>query len=244
MSERRLLDREDLPLARALIAATKEDTPSPQSTARMLEALGVATGTVVVAGAASKEIGALAGKGAFAASKWILLLSTAVAATAAIAVFARPSRVDPPAAIASVTPAPSPPVSVEVPSAIVEVPAPAPSIVPKPTTTIHKSVTSNAPTSTPKVAPPSLKDAVALIDAARAALAAHHPDETLAALNRHDAELPSSPLGPESTVLRAEALFMRGDHEAARSLARRIVEQMPGTANARRAQKVLDALDE
>lgn len=236
MSERRLFDRDDLPLARALIAATKEDAPPPHSTARMLDALGIATGAAVVAGAASKEIGAVAGKSAFAASKWILLLSTAVTATAAIALFARQPRVDPPAAIASVATVPPPP-SVEAPVAIVDVPAPAPSVAPKSTTTIHKPVT-------PKVAAPSLKDAVALIDAARAALAAHHPDETLAALNRHDAEFTSSPLRPESTVLRAEALLMRGDHDAARALARQIIESSPGTANARRAQKVLDALDE
>jgi hypothetical protein len=245
MSDRRFIDREDLPVARVLLRAMKDDAPSPGSQARALEALGLAGAALAGGTVVASQSASVGAKGALTvAAKWILV-SAVLGMVGAVAVL-WPASKSLPRNTDSVQP-------LTVPSMTSSAVAPvAPTNVPPSTSTVNElpSGAILAPSALPRIAktsapsaepaPPPLADAIALIDSARAALAARNPNSALTALNRHDGEFPASPLRPESDVLRVEALAMRGDRAAAAWLARSIIERMPGTANARRARAVLD----
>src|SRR5262249_30266843 len=67
-------------------------------------------------------------------------------------------------------------------------------------------------------APPPLTDEVASLDTARQALAAGDASRALRALDDYDRKSHGGVLGPESTVIRIEALALRGDRASATRL--------------------------
>src|SRR6476620_4566070 len=73
----------------------------------------------------------------------------------------------------------------------------------------------------------ALRDEIALIDGARAALAAGSPVQALALLERYRARHPRGMLLPEALAMRIEALDRSGEHARARSLARAYLAEYP-----------------
>lgn len=244
MTGRRLIDRDDLAAARHLVGAMKDDAPPPGSHERMLQALGLSVAAGVVTGtAAGSEAAAAAGgakTAALVSGKW--LLSGTLIFVAAAAVWFRasvPREGTPPTT--TIEPASAP--STVIAQAQATTASSADTVVTITSASAPPASVSAHPSRPARPAPAtsSLSLAVALVDAARDALARRDPAAALRSLDRHDGECPSSPLRPESDVLRAEALAMRGDRPAAVALARLIVQRMPGTAHARRAQALIDA---
>jgi len=80
---------------------------------------------------------------------------------------------------------------------------------------------------------------VALLDSARAALAAGHAATALAALDRHAAEFPQPFLAAEATLLRIDALLQNGDRDAATALGDRFLHDYPSSPLAKRVRSLL-----
>lgn len=65
-------------------------------------------------------------------------------------------------------------------------------------------------------------------------MAAHDPDAALRALDRYHAQFSGGALSSEETVLRVEALLMRGDKSSAVALANSFTAAHPDSPYARR----------
>jgi RNA polymerase sigma factor (sigma-70 family) len=78
---------------------------------------------------------------------------------------------------------------------------------------------------------------VALVDGARARLAADAPAEALALLAEHAREFPGGALADAREATRAEALCRRGEVAAAEAVARELLADHPGSSIARRLEK-------
>ena len=90
--------------------------------------------------------------------------------------------------------------------------------------------------------PPSgtgaLRDEIALIDGARAALAAGSPGEALSLLERYRARHPHGMLLPEALAMRIEAIDRGGEHARARALARAFLAEYPNSPLAQRVAHI------
>ncbi|WP_394832309.1 hypothetical protein LVJ94_37935 [Pendulispora rubella] len=84
----------------------------------------------------------------------------------------------------------------------------------------------------------SLLEEMALLDAARASLAAHAPARALATLDDLEHRFPKTTFREEATVLRIEALHAAGDRTRAEALARAFLEAHPKSAYARRVRSL------
>jgi outer membrane protein assembly factor BamD (BamD/ComL family) len=80
---------------------------------------------------------------------------------------------------------------------------------------------------------------IALLDRARAELAAGRSSEALATLELREREIDSPLLTPEATLIRIEALVRRGDITPARAVAERFLAQNPSSAQAERVRRLL-----
>jgi hypothetical protein len=85
-------------------------------------------------------------------------------------------------------------------------------------------------------APASLSDELSALKVASSALSAGDPGGALAALDRYDRVLKGQKMRSEATLLRIEALERAGQAQAASALARRFVEQNPGSPLVDRAR--------
>jgi hypothetical protein len=91
---------------------------------------------------------------------------------------------------------------------------------------------------------PSLSAELAVLEAARRELVAHHPDEVLRDLDAYDARTPNTGvLDSEAQMLRIEALLQQGSLARARKLAARALAANPSGAHAARLREIV-ALDE
>jgi hypothetical protein len=72
-----------------------------------------------------------------------------------------------------------------------------------------------------------LREELALLDAARAALAVHESGRALQLLDRHAAEFSRGHLGPEADALRIDAYVQRGASDRAERLSRRFLARYP-----------------
>ncbi|WP_394842873.1 hypothetical protein LZC95_38100 [Pendulispora brunnea] len=205
---RRLKDETRDRLALALLASVRLDTPQKGARARAKAALGLAP----------SGLGLL---------KW-LSLATLGTASIALSIALSPEK------IPSIQEDP------------IEEVIPAPSNLP------FKEDASNPP---PKEDPPkksdparkappkterrsSLLEEMALLDAARASIAAHAPARALATLDDLEHRFPQTTFREEATVLRIEALHAAGDRARAESLARAFLEAHPKSAYARRVRSL------
>jgi len=84
----------------------------------------------------------------------------------------------------------------------------------------------------------ALRDEIALIDGARAALAAGSSSQALSLLERYRARHPHGMLLPEALALRIEAIDRAGDHARARVLASAFLAQYPHSPLARRVAHI------
>ncbi len=103
-----------------------------------------------------------------------------------------------------------------------------------------------APGPTEPVAPPppsppsaSLSSEVALLDSARAALAAHDPAGALDAVARYDRAFPGGVFVPEARILRIQALLQAGDRARAQALAGELLRADPNGPYAKRVREMI-----
>jgi hypothetical protein len=218
-------------LERTLLQAARNERPSPELTARMAAGLGISVGAAVTTAA----VPAAAAKAttASALTGWLSAGVLAVAVTAGVGIkMSRDAErsaahVAATAAVAPMIPAPV----AEVPHAPVAVvpearvqkirrrPAPAPAVVPAPAS--------------------DLRDQIALIDAARAAVKAGASDRALALLRRYETSYRDGAFQPEALALRIEALDQDGRHAEARALARDFLARYPRSPVADRVARVV-----
>jgi len=85
----------------------------------------------------------------------------------------------------------------------------------------------------------ALRDEVALLDQARAALASGNTAAALSALDRHKREFPRGFLSSEAEVLRVEALVKAGRTAEARAQGERLLSREPNGPQAKRVRSLL-----
>ena len=88
-------------------------------------------------------------------------------------------------------------------------------------------------------APLALGDQAALVDRARAALASGDAATAARLADEYDARFPSGVLGQEATVVRIQALVMRGDIASARVLGERFLAENGASPHAARVRRLL-----
>ena len=247
----RLLDGDRHPEAQTLLAAGRDDAPTPGAMGRTLVSLGLGTAvaTVATTSAASTTTAATGlVKGASTVSlaviaKWAtgsLVLGAVVLVSALPISGAKegPTHTD---ARQFPQPAGAAPhrTAEAAPTAFAETtspPRPEPSRAVVLPSSPQRRPTRPIDVSAAK--PDSLSPEVALVDAARRALVRGDPGEALGHLNRHEREHPHGLLRPEAFVLRLEAMVRAGRSEAARELARRYLESNPRGAHAQSIRKI------
>jgi hypothetical protein len=222
-------------LERRLLEAAAADRPPVELRRRMGEALGlaIASGGAAAGGVAAGSAAPAAGGGtdaasaATASSAWPLVTLGAVALLAAGIGGAHWVRGRHPAPAPSAAAlAGTAPVFVAAPAARGEASGDA-----APGTGTGRRLRAAASVATPRPgmtrAPGDLRAEIALIDAARGAVATEDDERALALLHRYDAAYPGGTLRPEAMVVRIEALANLGRKQEARTLARRFMAAHP-----------------
>jgi hypothetical protein len=108
--------------------------------------------------------------------------------------------------------------------------------IPAASTTAVAKLDASAAPSLAHSAKASLSDELSALKVASSALAAGDAQAALAALDRYDRLLKGQKLRAEATLLKIEALSRAGQTEASSALARRFVEQNPGSPLVDRAR--------
>jgi hypothetical protein len=254
-------------LFKRAVDAAKREQPPAALTKRMAQGVGLTAGALMAdsaeaggtAGKVSPNVGdvalqgnALAGMGgglktaAVTKSSGLLWLGgSAAAAALATALFVVQA---PPNA-----PAPAPIVQVTAPPAQLEeaLPSPTPKVsdtraqpeassVPPnaPARPLGNAVGSSSPREPSGSPKPTLRDEIALVDEARAALRAGNAEQVLTLCRKYEARHPRGSFGPEISALRIEALVRAGRRAEARALAERFVSQWKGTPLADRVSRM------
>ena len=91
------------------------------------------------------------------------------------------------------------------------------------------------------VAAGDLRDQIALIDAARAAVTGGSSERALVLLRRYDSSYPGGAFRPEALALRIEALDQDGRRAEAQALARDFLARYPHSPVAERVARVAAA---
>jgi hypothetical protein len=248
MSEpRRLLD-EGGDLERSLLRSARGDGPRPGSRNRTLVGLGLAGGvaaTVTTTTTATATTALVKSSATAALLKWIAAgVVGGLVTVGAVTVIQSsrepaPSRGAPVVARAPALQSDPRPVEPAAPA----LPVAAPPEEPAPIEQAAPSGTSGpAPVGTTglaRPAPTSLTEEVAALDGAREALASGDAARALRGLDEHDRRFPGGMLGPEATVLRIEALLLRGDRASAARLGGAFLDAHPRSPHASRLRSLL-----
>jgi len=204
---------------RRWLSAARAEEPPPEVVNRIERALGVGAG----AAAPPASPAPAAAKGGLSALRIAGLSALGVGgAVGLVLLLARP------------TPAPEtdrPVPVVESAPASTAQPIAAPAIAPP----------SDVPTTEEKrtsSGPGALRDEIALIDGARAALAAGSPSQALSLLERYRTRHPHGMLLPEALAMRIEAIDRGGEHARARALARAFLADYPQSPLAQRVAHI------
>ncbi len=238
-----LVKRDDDPFERALLRAGQRERAPRGADRRLLAALGVGGGGAL-AGFLARYTPKMGGKGLLAtiaasvavvgAAGWVVSSSDARAPSANVVPTASAT---PPAPVPSAAENP-----IEaLPSTRVE-DLPSSQLAPKPTTKSPGASPPAAPTATVADGTPNLAREIELVQGARSALGRGDASETLRMLDVHDREFPSGTLGPESRVLRIEALIHAGGDrniKRANALGDAFLAEHPSGPQARRVRTVL-----
>lgn len=234
---RRLLEENDDELENAMLRSVRGDSVSREGRQRILAGLGISAAALTASTGAASSIalaksGVLKGTSAVVV-KWLALCSVvslipagvwvARTRTTASVELAHPS--DAPTRPQRSQPAveASPPVAVTPP----EVP------------TAAFPAREARTVASPPGRSSALSDEVAALQVARTALADRDPNAALAALDRYKNRFAGGRLGPEATVLRIEALVLRGDRAQASALADRFESSNPKSPYAERIRSIL-----
>jgi hypothetical protein len=225
-------------LERRLLDAASRERPSRGATERMARSLGVAPPAL-----GGAEIGPSAGESLLASGRvapsgmsWFSSAIIAVAVGGAAiggALFALRSetaRAPVPASQPQVTAgelATAPTTTAEQGPGVSggQAPAPPAGAVPRPR---------------PSASGGDLGEQIALLDAARGAMAAGSDGRALELLDRYLAKYPSGSFRPEATALKIETLVTLGRKVDARGLAERFIAAQPGSPLAKRVQRLTD----
>jgi hypothetical protein len=207
---------------RRWLSAARAEEPPAEVVSRIERALGLGAGAAPVvpatAEAANAPQAAGVAKGGLSALRIAGLSALGVGGAVGLVLLL--SRPAPPTSAPERTPAPE---SAEAPNAATIAPPTAPE-----------------PGADRGPAPPTgmLRDEIALIDGARAALAAGSPAQALALLERYRTRHPRGMLLPEALALRIEAMHRSGEHARARELARAYLAEYPRSPLARRVAQL------
>jgi len=204
------------------LSAARAEEPPPEVVARIERALGV--GAAVAPPPAPAKGAATAAKPGLSGLKIVALSALGVGgAVGLVLLLSRPSSPPPVVAPAAVEPPP-----------VIDHAA-----------TAHEPRGPVPPTSSalPAERPAAegtgaLRDEIALIDGARAALAAGSSNQALSLLERYRARHPHGMLLPEALAMRIEAIDRGGDHARARSLASAFLAQYPHSPLAQRVAHI------
>jgi len=222
---------------RRVLEIAREQRPSPAASARMAKALGLTT-AVAASAATAKTLAAdaatakaTAAAGASTIWPWIsagvlgLVVAGAVVGTRAR--HAAPTGdLAPRSVTASAPPIAEPPAPDEASDEASTEPE-APSSIPGP----NRRSRGLTPTS-------ELRDQIAFIDVARAALATDNGRRALIILRRYQEKYPTGSFGPEAGALTIEALMKVGRATEARALAERFVAEHRGSLLATRVAEI------
>lgn len=241
-------------LTQSLLRSARDDAPAPHARQKAMIALGLAGGVsaTVTAATATSTASTLAKSSATAALlKWIGVgvlggvvtvgavevvqtkSAPAVAASSSVAVAMGPRAAPSPKPAPMNAGAPGP--AAEAPSA-----EPAPSAAPVTTEEPPAAKPVDAPKASAKPAEkPSLSDEIAAIDEARVALGAGNASAALRALDDHDRRFPGGALGQEATVLRIQALVLRGDRASAARIGRAFLDAHPRSPHVARIRTLI-----
>jgi len=240
---------------RSLLRSAHGDAPTAKSRRRTLVALGLAGGvggatTATATSTAAVALKSSAAVGGATLVKWIgvgVLTGAVVIGAATVVPKKAPARAPvtmggdppyPPAQPASAAPiaSPTPPVA----PTQAEPPPPPPS-PPSPATAPSEEPAPKpaAPAPVAQPAATSLTYEVAALDHAREALVSGDAGGALRALDDHDRRFPGGMLGPEATVLRIEALALRGDRASAVRLGKAFLDAHPRSPHASRLRSLL-----
>jgi hypothetical protein len=234
------LEAEVLRHARAL-------APPPDAAARTLSALGLgpsaalgATGAAVATRASMAllakwvSVGALSGVLVIGAShgRNVLLGKTEVVRPAPEPLGGHAPA--PTVARGAELAAPALPPPVETPAASERAVLPRP-----PQLGAERRAANAAPVVAPSGGQSPLDAELALLDAARAAVASRDPDRALRLLDQHRRDFPNGQLAEEATYVRVKALVERGDRRQADIVARKFLEAFPASPHAKRIRALL-----
>jgi hypothetical protein len=203
-------------LERRWLSAARAEEPPPEVVLRIERALGLGTGAAPIPAPPANASGGLT-KGGLSALRIAGLSALGVGGTVGLVLLL--SRPAPPT------------VERDRPIAPESAPARAPAGVAPPL---------GAPPVERAAAPGTgaLRDEIALIDGARAALAAGAPAQALSLLDRYRARHPQGLLLPEALAMRIEAIDRRGEHARARALARTFLAEYPTSPLAQRVAQL------
>jgi hypothetical protein len=233
-------------LERRLLDAGSRELPSVELTRKMQQALGLSVAASAITAAAVKSSGGAATTTAGVASgapalAWpaisvgVLALAVTGAVVGLRSTASHHAANRPAAAVTRTTPA------------VVLGPTP---VVPEPIAATSPLTSAGAverPLSSPGQAhhhalgaatPSDLRAEIALVDAARSAVATGANDRALALLHRYDTTYRAGTFRPEATALRIEALDHLGRMTQARTLAERFIAAHPDSPLAERVARV------
>jgi hypothetical protein len=231
-------------LERRLLDAGARELPSVELTKRMQQALGIslAAGAATAATAGTAKAAAATGAGsATPAFAWpaISIGVLALAVTGAV-VGVRST------AGHHATPRPAPPLAARLPEpelapAPVETPTatePAAAPVGRPAAVSLRAGAPSRHHAAGAATPSDLRAEIALVDAARSAIAAGANERALALLDRHESSYPRGTFRPEVAALRIEALDHLGRTLQARALAKKFIAAHPDSPLCERVARV------
>ena len=231
MDPERLEARDSTPFEYRLLSAARNESIPHEMKLRMGQGLPLGAATITSGTAAGLSL------------KLVTLVVLGVAGIAGVVGFVLKQgdtspAPRPPSAIAEpapTTPAALPAVVAEPAEAPTETSMPAPSAPGAKRTAARASGGDSTATRGRDV---DLREEIALIDDARAAIAAGAPGKALGVLGRHDRRYPNGVFAPEATVLRIEALTGAGEGEMARTLAHRFLKAHPDSPFAERVERL------
>ncbi|XXX73230.1 hypothetical protein WMF30_36835 [Sorangium sp. So ce134] len=257
MSEpRRMLEESDSPLERALLSAGASYQTSPETRAKTLAALGLASAAALSAGAAAPAAVSAAGTATASSSLAVKLGWTKIlVALSTVGVLAgipagylawRGQQAPEPVAVhrfggalagpierAAVRPAPP------APAAAMEAVEARPEAVPAPA----RAGGGAAPTRVdpkPSASGAALQAELSALDAARSTLASGNAQGALALLDAYSREHPRGRLGLEAEVLRIDALAKSGRLDAASQRAKAFLQRHPNSVLASRVRRYVN----
>jgi hypothetical protein len=234
-----LLDSGATDFERRMLEAVRQKRPSSETSATMAQALGL-TATSVGAAVIAKSLAAEAAASkatatAGATAVWPWVTASVIGVVVAGAIVGTQLHKPPPAstrlaAPAAISPMPSTPPPSE-PRQSITLPQPA-TAAPEalPTGPGRRGRTTGAAG--------ELRDQIALIDAARAAVASGSGPRALDLVRRYQDKYPAGSFRPEATALKVEALMKLGREAEARGLAERFVAEHRGSLLADRVAEL------